>query len=100
MERELTQQEISQQPVGVVSVAEVLLYFSQDRYLSKRLAAAYLCLSLRNFESRLDQLPRYRVGSKLLFKKSELDRWMEAHRESNGDSLARIMHKSLKKGPI
>ena len=74
----------------VVSVREVLLYLSQDRYMDKKGAASYLCLSLRNFESRLDQLPRYRVGSKLLFRKSEIDAWMESHRESNGDSLSSI----------
>ena len=95
MERELTQQDLVSQPNGVVSVREVLLYFSQDRYMSKRESAAYLGLSLRNFESRLDQLPRYRVGSKLLFRKSELDAWMEAHRESNGDSLSNIADEVL-----
>ena len=85
-------------PLGeqtVISVQEVLLYFSQDRYMGKRESAGYLGLSLRNFESRLDQLPRYRVGSKLLFKKSELDAWMEAHRESGGDSLSSIADEVL-----
>ena len=79
----------------VVSVKEVLLYFSLDRYLGKKEAAAYLCLSLRNFESRLDELPRYRVGSKLLFKKSELDRWMEKYREGGSHNLDRLVDETL-----
>ena len=74
----------------VVSVKEVLLHFSQDRYLDKKEAASYTSLSTRNLEARLSEIPHFRVGQKILFKKSEIDRWMEAHRVSNGDSLSSI----------
>ncbi len=86
-------------PLGeqtVISVQEVIAYIDRDRYLDKREAAAYLCLSLRNFESRLDELPRYRVGSKLLFKKSELDRWMEQYREGDSRNLDLIADEAVK----
>ncbi len=46
----------------------------------------YLPLSERNIRNRLPGIPHYRVGKKLLFKRSELDHWMENHRE-NGEQL-------------
>jgi len=53
----------------------------QDRYLSKKDAAKYLALSVRTIDSRIDEIPHFRVGAKVLFKKSELDNWMEHYRE-------------------
>jgi len=91
-------------PLGeqtVISVQEVLLYFSQDRYMNKREAAAYLCLSTRNLEARLPEIPHFRVGQKIRFKKSELDRWMETYREGDSHNLDRIADdavKTLRKG--
>ncbi len=82
----------------VVSIQEVLLHFDRDRYMDKRGAAEYTSLSVRNLESHLDEIPHFRVGNKILFKKSELDRWMEAHREStqNLDRIAEEAVESLK----
>jgi len=85
-------------PLGeqtVISVQEVLLYFSQDRYLDKREAVAYLCLSTRNLEARLPEIPHFRVGKKILFKKSELDRWMETYREGGSRNLDRIADEAI-----
>jgi len=65
----------------VVSIQEVLLCFDRDRYMDKRTAAEYTSLSVRNLEARLPEIPHFRVGNKILFKKSELDHWMETHRE-------------------
>ena len=80
-------------PLGeqtVISVQEVLLYFSQDRYMNKREAATYISLSTRNLEARLPEIPHYRVGKKILFKKSEIDKWMETYREGGTQNLDRI----------
>ena len=80
-------------PLGeqtVISVQEVLLYCSQDRYMNKREAAAYTSLSTRNLEARLPEIPHYRVGKKILFKKSEIDKWMETYREGGTQNLDRI----------
>ena len=96
MKRELTQQDLIRQPAGVVSVAEVLLYLAQDRYLDKREAAAYTCLSTRNLEARLPEIPHYRVGRKILFKKSELDRWLEQFREGDSRNLDLIADEAVK----
>ena len=85
-------------PLGeqtVISVQEVLLYFSQDRYMNKREAAAYTSLSTRNLEARLSEIPHYRVGKKILFKKSELDHWMEQFREGGTQNLDRIVDETL-----
>ena len=86
-------------PIGentVISAQEILLYLSQDRFMSKREAASYTSLSIRNLESRLDEIPHYRVGRKILFKKSELDHWMESHREGGSHDLDKIADDAVK----
>jgi excisionase family DNA binding protein len=56
-----------------------------DGYLSKAEASEYLSLSVRTIEKRLSEMPHFKVGGKILFKKTELDDWMERYRESNID---------------
>ncbi len=80
----------------VVSAQEILAYVDRDRYLDKREAAAYTTLSIRNLETRLDEIPHYRVGRKILFKKSELDHWMESHREGGSHDLDKIADDAVK----
>ena len=65
-------------PTGLVSVAEVLAYFGQDRFLDVREAVEYLPFSERTLREHIRRrdLPFYRVGGKLAFRKSELDEWM------------------------
>ena len=68
---------------SVVSVSEILAYLREDCYLGKAESAKYLGLSVRTLEDRLDSIPHFRLGTKkLLFKRSELDRWMEQFRET------------------
>ncbi len=97
MEHEPTQQDlIRQQPVGVVSVREVLSYFDCDRFFTKAELAVYLSVSTRTIEKHLAEIPHYRLhGSMLRFKKSEIDEWVEQYRESNGDSLNSIADEVL-----
>jgi len=86
-------------PLGeqtVVSVQEVLLYFSQDRYMDKKEAAAYTSLSVRNLESRLPEIPHFKIGQKILFKKSALDRWLERFREGGTHNLDHIVDGAIK----
>jgi excisionase family DNA binding protein len=71
----------NEQPKGSVPVAEILAYLEQDRYLSKKETAKYLALSIRTLDTRLHEIPHFRIGKKRLFKKSELDEWMEHYRE-------------------
>ena len=79
----------------LVSVKEILGYLAQDRYMGKREAAAYTGLSIRTLEGRLDEIPHFLVGNKILFKKSELDRWMETHRQGNSHNLDRIADEAI-----
>ncbi len=78
----------------VVSVQEVLVYFDRDRYMDKQEAAKYTSLSVRNLEARLPEIPHFRVGNKILFKKSELDHWIETYREGTQD-LDRIADEAV-----
>lgn len=50
--------------------------------MDKAETADYLSVSLRNLEGRLKEIPHFRLGAKTLFRKSELDRYMEQHREN------------------
>ncbi len=90
---------MNQVPEGKISVAEILAYIDRDRYMSLADATAYLHLSERNLRERLPEIPHYRVGAKLLFKKSHLDLWMERHREKpaaiNLDRIADEAYESV-----
>jgi len=70
-----------QTPLGKVSVQDVLAYVQSDRYMTLAQTLEYLPLSERNIRERLSEIPHYRVGKRLLFKKSELDFWMQGYRE-------------------
>ena len=77
---------------------EILAYIEQDRYLSLRRAVNYLCLSERKIRQMLREIPHFRIGSKLLFRKSELDRWMEQHREDTEElDIRAIAEKALER---
>ncbi len=95
MEHELTQQDlrkISQQPVGVVSVREVLTYFDSDSFLNKAELAEYLSISTRSIENHLPEIPHYRLfNSMLIFKKSEIDVWVDQYREGSSHELDQIV---------
>lgn len=38
--------------------------------------------------ARLKQIPHYRVGSKIIFRKATLDEWMKKHEEKNSRGLS------------
>ena len=44
-----------------------------------------------------DDLPRYRVGKMLRFKKSEVDVWMIKHREGGNEELSELVDGVLAK---
>jgi len=100
MKRRLDEVQMSKQEQvldGVVSVREILAYVSQDCYLTLARAAQYTSTSKRFLRDR-DDLPRYRVGKKiLLFKKSELDEWMLQFREGGDDELDQLVDECLEK---
>ena len=56
-----------------------------DCYLPLRALSAYAGICVRTLRTRLrdvaDPLPHYRVGGKILVKRSEFDAWMRSHRQ-------------------
>jgi len=84
--------------LSLISVREVLPYLEQDRFFNLAEASKYLSMSTRTIRDRLDEIPHYRVGSKmLLFKKSELDKWMLQYREGGKDELDELVNETLAK---
>ena len=82
----------------LISVREVLAYLAQDRYFTLKQSSEYLGISTRTIRDRLDEIPHYRVGSKmLLFKKSELDEWMLQFREGGKVELDELVNETLAK---
>ena len=100
MNQDMNEQTLKEQEQfleGTVSVREILAYLDQDRYLSLAQASEYLGISTRTLRDR-DDLPRYRVGKKiLLFKKSELDTWLEQYREGGKAELDELVNECLEK---
>ncbi len=77
---------------------EVLAYVQNDRYMTLAQTLGYLPLSERNIRNRLSGIPHYRVGKKLLFKRSELDSWMQNYREeAEGLDISRLAEEALEK---
>jgi len=69
----------------------------QPGYLDKAGAAKYLGQSVRWLESRMHEIPQYRPGSKVLFRRSELDSWMDHYRVRPSElDLKSIVDKILK----
>ena len=66
---------------ALIRIDEVLRYIASDHYMDKLESAQYLGVGVRTFEGWMDQIPKYRPGGKLLFKKSELDAFMKRHQE-------------------
>jgi len=83
---------------AVVSVREVVNLIESDRYLNLAQASEYLAMSTRTIRDHLDDIPHYRVGTKmLLFKRSELDEWMMQYREGGKDELDELVNETLAK---
>ncbi len=83
---------------GTVSVAEVLHYIAEDRFITQEEACRYLSLSERTIRTHLPEIRHYRFGkNKLLFKKSDLDRWMDRFLETSAElDLDRMADEVLK----
>lgn len=69
---------------AITVVGEIRASLDLDPYLSLKVAAAYTSLSVRTLRSRLNDsqhpLPCYRMGGKILLKRSDLDRWLAVFR--------------------
>ena len=70
---------------GTVSVAEILAFIEQDRFLTLKEAASYLPFCALTISKHLNVIPHFRYGRKIFFRKSELDRWVERWRIHTDD---------------
>ena len=88
----------SGQPVaqvrGVLGV-QVVLASALDPFLSLRALASYSCLSVRKLRECLvdsvHPLPHYRLGGKIIVRRSEFDAWMAAYRRVRQADVERIV---------
>jgi len=71
---------MSNAPSGLVDVESILGWIREDRHLGTKEAAHYLGMSERKFGTHLKSVPKFKVGGKWLFKKSELDKWLSQYR--------------------
>ena len=75
-------------PVGQVRgilADRVIVSMTLDPFLSLRALASYACVSVRKLREHLDDpthpLPHYRIGGKIVVRRSEFDAWMAAYRQ-------------------
>ena len=74
---------------------QVVLSSALDPFLSLRALASYSCVSVRKLRELLADsahpLPHYRLGSKILVRRSEFDAWMAPYRSRGRPELARAL---------
>ena len=70
---------------SLISVREVLAYLETDRFMDLKEVTEYLPLSERTIRKHLKEIPHFKWGNKFIFKRSELDRWMETFRVKDPD---------------
>jgi excisionase family DNA binding protein len=85
---------------GTVKVWEILPFLESDHYMTKLSAAAFIDhKNDRKIEEgiRSGQLRAYRIGKKILIRKSELIAWVESHevtrenRKANRTDLQKLV---------
>ena len=71
-----------------------------DPFLSLRTLASYSCVSVRKLREYLHDpvhpLPHYRVGGKIVVRRSEFDRWMQQFRRRGDADVERVVSEVLR----
>ncbi len=90
-------------PVGQVRgvLAErVVVSTALDPFLSVRALASYACVSVRKlrdyFDDPVHPLPHYRVGGKIVVRRSEFDQWMQQFRHRADAAVEQIVNEVLR----
>jgi excisionase family DNA binding protein len=75
-------------PTGIAEVTTVTL---ADRYFDLQGLAVYSALSVQTLRSHIkkNHLPCFKVDGKILVKRSEFDRWLEAYRMNQDQDIDR-----------
>lgn len=67
---------------------------TEDRYLDLKRLAQYSSFSVRTLRDYLtrtdDPIPCFRIGRKIIVKRSEFDAWMEKYRDQTGNLKALV----------
>lgn len=83
-----------------VLAERVVVSTSLDPFLSLRALASYSCLSVRKLRECLSDpvhpLPHYRVGGKILVRRSEFDAWLARYRQVGNPDVDRIVFDALR----
>jgi hypothetical protein len=73
----------------------VVVSTALDPFLSLRALASYACVSIRKLREHLNDpthpLPHYRVGGKIVVRRSEFDAWMAAYRRVGHTDIGGIV---------
>jgi hypothetical protein len=73
----------------------VVVSSTLDPFLSLRALASYACVSVRKLPEHLEDanhpLPHYRVGGKIVVRRSEFDAWMAAYRRVGRADIGEIV---------
>ena len=84
-----------------VLAERVVVSTTLDPFLPLRALASYAGLSVRKLREYLDHpsrpLPHYRVGGKILVRRSEFDAWIVAHRRVGIADVAGIVNDVLRR---
>jgi Helix-turn-helix domain len=87
-------------PTAGTIPAGVILSVQLDPYLPLKALSGYCGMSVRKLRDFLDDpvrpLPCYRIGGKLLVRRSEFDAWIAAFRKRRSEDLDRIVAESLR----
>jgi excisionase family DNA binding protein len=83
----------------LVALDQIDLSTPLDPYLALRALATYCGCSVKWLRQRLvdarDPLPCYRVGGKILVRRSEFDAWMERFRQVGDAGVERLLRDVL-----
>lgn len=90
------------QPVAQVRgvlAEQVIVSTPMDPFLSLRALASYSGLSVRKLREYLTDpahpLPCYRVGGKIVVRRSDFDAWMQAYRRTGNVDVEKIVAETL-----
>ena len=68
-------------------LAENVSNESNDRLFTKKQLSEYIGLSVSWVSNNKHRLPQYNIGDKPLYRKSEIDTWIESHRVLTPDKI-------------
>lgn len=81
-------------PDNIPDLLKLLKGYSEDPYYDLRAASVYSCMAVSTIRSYIKSgnLPAYKVGGKVLIKRSELDSWIKSFRINRKQSLNELVN--------